>query len=117
MRVEEITRPILFSLLLGLVLFIGILLILKNPRRAGLAATVVLLLLLSYGQLYSGLKAIGVSGLVVRHRYLIPGLVLAGVFVGFGIHRMRSSASWARGANIVDVMVLVGKVRLQRWLP
>ena len=49
MRVEEITRPILFSLLRGLVLFIGFLLILKNPRRAGLAATVVLLLLLSYG--------------------------------------------------------------------
>jgi hypothetical protein len=37
---------------------------------------------LSYGRLYDGLKEIGLSGALVRHRYLLPVYAIA---VGAGI--------------------------------
>ena len=110
MRVEEIVRPFIISLLLGSVILMGFRVILKDLTKAGLATSIVLIILLSYGQLYGGLKELGISGPVVRHRYLLLGLVFAGAIMVFGIYRLGSTTTWTRGANIAAIIVVIGPI-------
>jgi len=69
----------------GALVYLGARLVLRRWDNAALAASLLLVALLSYGRLYDGLKAAGLSGkTMVRHRYPIPVcvvLVAAGVVV------------------------------------
>jgi hypothetical protein len=81
----DIFRPLLISLVLALVIYAIYFLLLRRPSRAALAATLTLIVFLSYGHLYNGLKLLGLPGeTVVRHRYLLPvvlGLLAIAVFL------------------------------------
>ena len=75
-------RPaLLFFALTGLILLLGRWW-LKDWHRAGLIASLSLLLFFSYGHLYGLLEGVSVSGLVIgRHRVLL--VVYALIWVGF----------------------------------
>lgn len=77
-------RYLLVSLGIGSLVFLGSFLWLRDVGRAALVTTLVVILIFSYGHLYDGLKVIGLSGTtLVRHRYLLPGLL---VLLAFGLY-------------------------------
>jgi hypothetical protein len=105
----DILRPLLLSLLAaGAVFGLGRL-FLGDWHRAALAATLVLLLFLSYGQVYAETKEITVSGsFPFRHRTLgvLWGILLvAGIFWAW--RRLRNPADWTPWLNLIGVLLLV----------
>ena len=92
---------------MGVLVYVGALVLLRKWGNAAPVASLVLLVLLSYGRLYDGLKAAGLSGeTVVRHRYLIP---LCVVIVGIGAvwaARRRETAGLNRVLNLMSVIVV-----------
>ncbi|MBE3143165.1 MAG: hypothetical protein IMZ61_04475, partial [Planctomycetes bacterium] len=91
-EVSVAIRPLVLSLVLG-VLLVGILqLILKNWLRAALVASLVLILFFSFGQVYNFLKAQPVLGMHLgRYRLLVPVyLVLLGCGSWWALSRKRS---------------------------
>lgn len=76
----EAARAVLLSLAVSLALFTALLIILRDPWKAGLIASLVIIPLLGYGQLYDGLRRAGL-GAIMRHRYLAPAIVM-GVALG-----------------------------------
>lgn len=87
-------RMALVSLLLGLLVYAGFGLALRHGGRAALAASLTVVALLTYGRLYDGLKAIGLSGeTIVRHRYLLPAwLVVVAVGIVWCARRTQTAA-------------------------
>ncbi len=103
-------RPaLLFFALAGSMLVLGRW-ILKDWHRAGLTASLSLLLFFSYGHLYGLLEGSSLFGLAVgRHRVLL--VVFALIWVGLYILVLRTKASlreWTVGLNILTfILVLV----------
>jgi len=80
MRPSEINRSILISLFIALVITLFFVLIFRNFLKGALQASLLILLLFSYGHIYSILKQISYgSFLIGRHRFLLPVLILLGV--------------------------------------
>jgi len=73
-------RAVLASLAVSLLLLVSLTLILRDPLKAGLIASLLIVPLVGYGQLYDGLRSAGFGG-VARHRYLAP-VITAGVALG-----------------------------------
>jgi hypothetical protein len=74
-------RPMVLSLIAGIILFLILRLILRDGRRAALISSAVLILFYSYGHIYILLKGVNLQGVYLfRHRTLIPILV-GGVFL------------------------------------
>ena len=100
-------RILAVSLLVGVLVYLGARLVFRRWDNAALAASLILIVLLSYGRLYDGLKAAGLSGeTIVRHRYLIPacvGLVAAGLVV---CARRRETAGLNRVLNAASVVAV-----------
>ena len=98
-------RMALVSLLLGLLVYAGFGLALRHRGRAALAASLTVVALLTYGRLYDGLKAIGLSGeTIVRHRYLLPAwLVLVAVGIVWCARR-KQTATLNRVLNLVGAV-------------
>ncbi|MCX6072340.1 MAG: hypothetical protein NTU91_16045, partial [Chloroflexi bacterium] len=100
-------RMIVASLLLGVLTYLGVRLVFRRSDHAAAIASLLLVVLLSYGRLYDGLKAAGLSGeTVVRHRYLIPACA---VLVGIGVvwvARTRETAGLNRVLNLVSVIAV-----------
>jgi hypothetical protein len=107
----DVVRPLALSLAVGLLVFAAMWAVLRDLGRAAVAASLATILVLSYGHLYDGLKAIGLSGTtIVRHRYLLPAvgfLILLGVVAAT---RIRSSRSWTGILAAVAIFALVGPI-------
>lgn len=100
-------RPAIISLALATAFFAVCWLLTRNPAKAALYASLLLLLFFSYGNLYQFLRTLSGSPLFSRHRYLIPlylGLFAVAVW---GIRRLRDTASATQTLNIV-ALVLFG---------
>jgi hypothetical protein len=105
--VAEATRAMLAASLLAVALTLLAWLFLRDSRKAGLAATPLLLLLLSYGHLYSGLKSL-LGALIVRHRYLAPLLVMAsGGWALLVRRRLRNAAPLTLAFNLMGAVALL----------
>jgi len=100
-------RMIAASLVLGVLTHFVARWILRGWDKGALVASLVVVALLSYGHLYDGLKAAGLSGeTVVRHRYLLPACV---VLVGIGVAwvvRKGEPTGLHRVLNLVSVIVV-----------
>jgi len=104
-----ILRPLLASLLLAGTVFGLACLLLRDWQRAALAATILLLLFFTYGQVYAELKGIAIAGLLpFRHRTL--GL-LWGIFLIAGVYwscfRLKNPAGWTPWLNLIGALMLV----------
>ncbi len=100
-------RIMLATLLVGIVVYAAARMALRRDDTAALVASLTLIAALSYGRLYDGLKALGLSGeTLVRHRYLLP---VYAIVVGAGIlwcARRREAAAWNRVLNVVSVVAV-----------
>ena len=70
-------RALLVTLGISLALFSALWLLLRDPLKAGVITSLLIVPLFGYGQLYDGLRGAGMGG-AVRHRFLAP-VVLAGI--------------------------------------
>jgi hypothetical protein len=82
-RAADVLRPAGTCLLLGIVIFIFLLLITRNPQKAGIFSAILLIVFFSYGFLYQSLQnASEPFNLLAHHKILLSILVvlLAGIF-------------------------------------
>jgi hypothetical protein len=103
---KDAFRPLVLSLMLALAAFAVYRLLLRDSARAALATSITVLMLLSYGHLYNALKLIGVSGLAVRHRFLLPLIVAAILLGAFLIARKRPSPLLTSTLNWIAVIAV-----------
>ena len=84
--VKQVLIPLAFSLGLTLLLWLLFGLLIKDRVKAGLAASIFVLLFFTYGRLYSQFESWDIF--VPGHAYLLPGILL--VF-GYGVYFLRRS--------------------------
>ena len=105
--ITDVLRPLLISWVLAGAIYVVFRLLLRHPARAALATTLTLILLLSYGHLYNGLKLIGLPGeIVVRHRFLLPvvlGLLAIALFL---VARSTPSPQVASTLNLMGLVTI-----------
>jgi len=104
--VGEATRALVAACLLAAALTLGAWLFLHDWRKAALIATPAVVLLLSYGHLYTGLKLI-LGALIIRHRYLAPVLLAACAAWSLIVkRRLRSAGPLTAALNLVGAVAL-----------
>jgi hypothetical protein len=74
---DQVLRSLLLVLVTTFCIIIILGLILRDWSKAGLITSILLIVFFSYGHLYKVLRDNGLSPLVVRHRILIPLILLA----------------------------------------
>ena len=108
---RAMTRPLLFSLVLSLLVLLLLRAILRDWSKAAAGATMVLLVILSYGHIYAALKEAGLSGeTVVRHRYLAPVTLVALAAGIVLLARAHLSGSAVATLNLVAAIALAGPI-------
>src|SRR5512138_1815165 len=71
--VSAMFRPLIASLLLGIVVYGLVYLLTKNIHRAALISSALLLFFLTYGRLYDAVEDWTIGGAAaIRHRTLVP---------------------------------------------
>jgi hypothetical protein len=102
-------RAILACLFLGLLLLGLVWLWLRDWARAGIVTVIFLLLFYSYGQSYSFLETINISGVVLgRHRFLgFIWLILLVVGVWWSVRKVKSPVSLHSTLNLISVFLIV----------
>jgi len=102
----EAVRALMGSLAVNLVLFAALWLILRNPLKAGLITSLLIIPLFGYGQLYGGLRSAGL-GDVVRHRYLAPAVVgLTALGMAAAIRTRRDLRPLNQALNVIAALSL-----------
>ncbi len=112
-NVEQISlnvvpRPLLASLLFGVILFGLARLVLRDWYRAALVALAALFLFFAYGQVYNLLEDTTLAGMsIFRHRTLLPlfGILFATIF--FLILRLRQPARFTLWLNLLSIFLLI----------
>lgn len=105
----DFIRPLVASLLMGLLVFGLAQMFLRNWHKAGLLTLLVLGLFFTYGQAYNALEDVTLGGVsVFRHRSLLPLwmlLLLAGGFwIVRGVRRPEKPAYWL---NLFTIFLLI----------
>jgi hypothetical protein len=106
-RFEDVLRSGLISLVLMGLLFLVYRIILGRWQKAAVLTSVSIILFLSYGHLYHGLKdGYLIVSSVIRHRYLIPlNLVILGV-VFLWVRRRKQVADLTFSLNVVSILLV-----------
>ena len=108
LHLSEGVRPLILSVLGGLGLLGLIWLAIRDLPRAGLLASLALLLFYSYGHLYGSLKGAGLGATIARHRYLAPAATALLVGVGLWILKvLRDPRPPTRVLNVVSAALLI----------
>jgi len=106
--VSAMFRPLIASLLLGVIAYGLAYLLTKDIHRAALASSLVLLLFFAYGHIYDALEDLTVSGAAIfRHRTLLPALSLIVLLFLFLAWRMKNPDSFTYPANLISIVLLV----------
>ncbi len=107
-RPGDALRSLIVFLILGLIVFGLARLMTKSWQRGALAASLFLLLFISYGQVLSPLKSISWGGEIIgRHRYLIPAFLLIGGLGFWGISRLKGNLRGMNGAANLAALALI----------
>src|SRR5512141_1173095 len=113
---DAVPRPLLVSLLLGIVLFGLARLILRDWYRAALAALAALFLFFIYGQVYNLLEDVTfVSVSIFRHRTLLPAFAILFIAILFLILRLKQPASFTLWLNLFSIFLLLYPVSKIVW--
>ena len=102
-------RPLLVVSGLGCLTFLALGFLLKDWHKSALIITLLFLLFFTYGHVYSYLKAIKVSNIVLgRHRFLVPIWLGLGVLSIIWISRkVRAAQRFASTLNLIAIFLLV----------
>jgi hypothetical protein len=74
--IADTLRSMAAALILGLCVFALMYVLARKVEKAALLTSVLLLAFFSYGHLYDAIKQVFVTGILVRHRYLLPIYIL-----------------------------------------
>jgi hypothetical protein len=117
LNIQEITaisglRALILSAAFAMILFLVYKLIQGDWHKAGLSASLTVILFFSYGHIYQAIRGSGDLGNTLgRHRYLLP--VLAAFFIA-GLYwiarKMKSPREVNRAVNIVSLVLLAWPV-------
>lgn len=101
-------RAFLASLLFAILLYVVLALLLQSWPRAGLAASLMLILLLSYGHLYNVARQVHLFGITLgRHRYMLPAtFLLCGIILRWAWKKVISPSNLTRMFNIVSMALV-----------
>ncbi len=100
-------RPLGLVLLLSAVVLGGFRLILREWQRAGLAASLTMLLFFTYGHVYTLLRSLFLGDSVVRHRYLgIVWTVLFAIGIWAIVKKIKRAQPWTRILNGIGMALL-----------
>ena len=76
--VEELILPVILLVIFAISFYYGLKFILKNPFKASIIVTLVLIFLFSYGHVYYLLNDVSIDGFDIgRNRYLIPAFTIS----------------------------------------
>jgi hypothetical protein len=102
-------RSVWTALLIAIGLYFIAWLIFRDVQRAALAASLLLILFYSYGQMYDGLSALSMGGISVgRHRYLFP---LWGILAAVGFFMIwRTKKDLKQFNSILNVIAAVAVI-------
>lgn len=102
-------RSLVVSLILGAVLFLTSHLIIRDIKKAALTSTLIIFLLLSYGQVYSVIKPLNVFGMAIgRHRYLFAiwaGLFILGIlYIHKWAHKLDTASRYVNMVGFISIL-------------
>ena len=106
---ENLILPITLMLIFSVGLYYILKIILKNPFKAGLIVTIILILVFSYGHVYYLLNDVSIDGFDIgRNIYLIPvfGLML-GISIFFAVKAKRVFDNATSILNVVSVVFVI----------
>ncbi len=102
-------RPLLISLFTSSLVYIGLRLILRDKYKAGIIASLLIILFFSYGHIYNYIEGKSFSGLIIgRHRWLIliwMGLLAIGIW--WVLKKLLDTQTTTKVLNIIAVIALV----------
>lgn len=106
---SAIYRSVILSGIFGAILLLICWVFLRNWQVAGLTATVIVILFLTYGHVYNYLENLEVGGVLIgRHRYLVVvWLVLASLGIWWAIRKSRKYTSLTSTLNLICVFLLL----------
>jgi hypothetical protein len=106
---ELVIRPLVTSLIAGIIIFVILRALLKNNIQAALLCTLIFLLYFSYGHIYSLIEDKSIFSFVIgRHRYLAGlWLLILGVGGWFIIKRADNASGLNRILNITGLILTV----------
>jgi hypothetical protein len=88
-----VIRSLILSIVLASVLFLFAHLVTREWLKAGIIASILILLVFLYGHLYSALRDIQFLNSIIRHRYLLPFILLFCAFLIILIWKKNELAS------------------------
>ncbi len=101
-------RSFVVFAIIGAFLYISARLFFKNWKLAAILSSILILLLISYGQVYTSLKSISIGGEIIgRHRYLIPLWLLIGLLSVIGVFKYKRDLSlFSNLAYIISIALI-----------
>jgi len=106
--VSAMFRPLIASLLLGVVVYGLTYLVARNIHRAALVSSIILLLFFAYGHLYDAVEDLTIAGMTLfRHRTLVPTLGLIGLVIVFLLWRLKNPGAVTYSANLISIVLLI----------
>ena len=107
-------RTIIFSTLGALLLLVSFAKVYKDWQKAGFATSLLILLFLSYGHVYSLLEKVEIAGFLVgRHRYLLVVWTLLVAFVLYLAGRIQQLSIFEEALGVISIaLVAFAVIRL-----
>jgi hypothetical protein len=108
-RPVDSIRSIVFFFLLGAFVYLLFRITLKDWTRAAMFSSVLILLFISYGQVYSALNPVMVLGDTLgRHRYLVPAWIVISALAFWGVSRLRRNlVTITNVMNIISIALII----------
>src|SRR5215212_582789 len=106
---HSIYRSVILSGILGAMILLICQVFIRNWQTAGVAATIIVVLFLTYGHLYNFLENLEIGGFLVgRHRYLIVmWLILAFLGIRSAIRKSGMYSSLTSTLNLVSAFLVI----------
>ena len=107
--IEELILPVILLVIFSIALYYGIKIVLKNPLKASIIVTLVLIFLFSYGHVYYLLNDVSIDGFDIgRNRYLIPAFtIILGISLFFIIKSNRIFDNATSIMNVISIVFLI----------
>ncbi len=100
-------RPLVLALLLSILILGGFRLVLKDWQKAGLAASLTLLLFFTYGHVHDLLISLSPTGIYSKNRYLgILWIMLFAAGIWLIVKIIKTPQNWTRILNVVGAALL-----------
>ena len=102
-------RPLLFSLVVGVILWLFLRLVIWDWEKSAIIASMSLMLFFGYGHLYNLLKKVSIGDQVIgRHRYVFPFLAVLFLFSAFWVlRRLRHTEKITNVLNWISLALMI----------